>query len=94
MAIENATNLAITLMQPVLEGRQAAVEVVAEAEAQYVASIQKALRGMVWNLCHSWYKSDEDGWNPTMYPWSQLVFWWRCKFPTWPDWTYSRSRAA
>ncbi|KAH7097929.1 putative monooxygenase [Auriculariales sp. MPI-PUGE-AT-0066] len=94
LAIENMTNLVIKLITPILRGEQKAVEIRAEAEQTYVARIQHHLRGMVWSQCHSWYKTDDDGWNANLYPWSQVVFWWRCTFPTWRDWVYTPAEKA
>jgi len=110
MAIENMTDMAIKVMAPVLRGEMKTVEVKPEAEFEYVSTVQRDLRGMVWSNCHSvcggewrlrdhradidgqWYKAD-DGWNANTYPWSQFVFWWRCQFPNWHDWLYTRSQS-
>lgn len=35
-----------------------------------------------------WYTS-KTGWNGTVYPWSQIHFWWRQTFPIWKDWEYT-----
>jgi hypothetical protein len=40
----------------------------------------------VWQSgCSSWYFTS-DGWNPTVYPYTQIDFWRRCTFPRWNDW--------
>ncbi|KZV92273.1 4-hydroxyacetophenone monooxygenase [Exidia glandulosa HHB12029] len=89
MAIENSTNLAIKLMQPILQDKASTFEVKAAAETEYVNKVQKDLRGTVWAGCRNWYASP-DGWNGTLYPWSQVTFWWRCRFPHWNAWVYSK----
>ena len=32
---------------------------------------------------------NDNGWNSTVYPWSQVHFTYRCMFPKWSDWTYN-----
>ena len=34
-----------------------------------------------------WYVRS-DGWNGSLYPWTQIHYWWRSHRPRWSDWTY------
>ncbi|EJD41245.1 4-hydroxyacetophenone monooxygenase [Auricularia subglabra TFB-10046 SS5] len=88
IAIENTVNLIMKLVRPVLAGRVESVEVKARDEANFVARVQKALRNTILTGCRSWYIT-ADGWNTGIYPWSQVLFWWRCTFPHRKAWTYS-----
>ncbi|KAK3378768.1 hypothetical protein B0T24DRAFT_521295 [Lasiosphaeria ovina] len=119
MAIENALALALRVIEPVLDGEAAAVEVTRAAEAKYVAQVQHDLQSRtVWSHggCRSWYhvekekidnKSSADDaaanetaaattankeWNGMIYPYFQLYFWYRCRFPTWSDWAFHEVR--
>ncbi|KAK0702119.1 hypothetical protein B0T26DRAFT_744980 [Lasiosphaeria miniovina] len=92
MAIENALALALRVIEPVLNGEAAAVEVTRAAEAKYVAQVQRDLQSRtVWSHggCRSWYHE----WNGIIYPYYQLHFWYRCRFPTWSDWAFHEDLA-
>lgn len=56
------------------------------AEKAYTSEMQEALKNTVWRSgCSSWYFA-ENGWNSTVYPFTQIDFWRRCTFPRWKDW--------
>jgi len=86
MTIENMVMYALKIVEPVIKGEATEVEVKAEAEKDYSRWLQAASSDKLWNTCHNWYVIN--GWNSTMYPRSQIHFWWRSAFPTWRDWRY------
>ncbi|KAF8591629.1 FAD/NAD(P)-binding domain-containing protein [Ramaria rubella] len=89
LAIENMVNYSLKIAEPIIQGRATAVEVKEHPEKAYLARLQAACAGKVWDgACNNWYVTST-GWNSTMYPWSQFYFWWRCEFPIRRDWTYS-----
>lgn len=93
MAIENAVNYSLRVIEPVLDGRATVVEVKREAEERYTQQLQKSLRKTVWaGGCSSWYNtegSDGKRWNAVTYPHSQAHFWYKCLFPVYRDWSYT-----
>ncbi|KAL2163302.1 hypothetical protein VTH06DRAFT_5359 [Thermothelomyces fergusii] len=93
MAIENATNYALRVLRPALEGRAGAVvHVRRAAEEAYARRVQAALRQTVFSSgCRSWYIRGRDGktWNGAAYPWTQARYWYDCLFPVWKDWEYT-----
>ncbi|KAF4632931.1 hypothetical protein G7Y89_g5190 [Cudoniella acicularis] len=93
LASENAINLILNFIKPIIEGDATTVEVKKEAELKYTKDLQSALKKTVWNDpgCRSWYKTS-DGWNSNTYPYSQFNFWLRCAFPTWSDWDIKYTR--
>jgi len=86
--------LALKLVKPLLAKLTAAgankavagptVEVTAEAEDAYYASLRGAMKNRVWEKDggKSWYVS-EGGICTTLYPWSQVNFWWHSLWPVW-----------
>ncbi|KAI8936578.1 hypothetical protein NX059_006978 [Plenodomus lindquistii] len=83
MASENMVNYALKFISLILHNNASTIAVKSSAEKAYTADVQRALRDTVWQSgCSSWYYR-ADGWNPTVYPYSQVDFWRRCKFPTW-----------
>jgi len=92
LATENMVNLSLKFIKPILDGDVARTEIKKEAEIEWARDTQTALKKRVWATggCQSWYKNDE-GWNSTVYPYTQIWFGLRCMFPTWSDWdiTYS-----
>ncbi|KAF8518321.1 hypothetical protein JB92DRAFT_3088036 [Gautieria morchelliformis] len=71
MAIENTVKYALTIVAPILSGDANEVEVTAAAEDAYLDRLQAASVDKVWNgPCGNWYVT-ADGWNSTLYPWSQ-----------------------
>jgi hypothetical protein len=75
-----------------LKGEVEMVDVKHEAEVAYTAEVQKALKDTVWRSgCTSWYFT-KDGWNSTVYPYSQLDFYRRCVFPKWSDWNIAYTK--
>ncbi|KAL0939375.1 monooxygenase [Colletotrichum truncatum] len=94
MALENATNYALRVLKPVLEGHASIATVKGDAEERFVNEMQTALQKTVWNTgCGSWYTRHlDDGsnrWNAMSYPYSQGEFWYRSLFPVWSDWEYT-----
>lgn len=86
MTSENMVNYSLNFIKLVLNGEASTVDVKKEAEIAYTNEIQKALKNTVWRSgCSSWYYT-EDGWNSTVYPFTQIDFWRRCAFPKYNDW--------
>jgi cation diffusion facilitator CzcD-associated flavoprotein CzcO len=69
LASENMVNLSLKFIKPLLEGEAQTVEIKKEAEEDWTADIQGALKKRVWNTggCWNWYQT-ESGWNSTVYP--------------------------
>lgn len=102
-AIESHLRYSLKIMEPVIKGEALTYEVDGKAEREYVETIQEASRDKVWNTCQNvsralcvrlvdslwtkWYITD--GWNATLYPWTQLRFWWKSHFPVWKHWSYT-----
>ncbi|KAK2753936.1 hypothetical protein FQN54_007295 [Arachnomyces sp. PD_36] len=88
LASEGSVEYSLNFIKPILEGDIDTYEVKESAQRHWTDDIQSALRDSVWASggCKSWYRT-ENGWNATVYPYSQLHFAWRCMFPTWSDWT-------
>ncbi|ORY41822.1 hypothetical protein BCR35DRAFT_356412 [Leucosporidium creatinivorum] len=59
------------------------VEVTAEAQARYNADVRKEMKNKVWEKDGgvSWYVDQETGLCTTLYPWSQVHFWWKASWP-------------
>jgi len=74
LASENMVNLSLKFIKPLLEGEAQTVEIKREAEEEWTADIQGALKKRVWNTggCRSWYQT-ESGWNSTLYPYASLL---------------------
>ncbi|KAF1946136.1 FAD/NAD(P)-binding domain-containing protein [Clathrospora elynae] len=86
MASENMVNYTLNFITPLLHNLARTTEVKPEAEIAYTAEMQAALKNTVWRSgCSSWYFT-KDGWNSTVYPYTQVDFWRRCTFPRWNDW--------
>jgi hypothetical protein len=69
--IEAAVELILNVITPLLQGKLNHIEVTAEAESKYVDKVQAACRRGVWGSnCHTYYVT-QNGWNHTMYPWSE-----------------------
>lgn len=93
MAIENMVNHATNFIKPILNGDVRTVDVKEEAEVAWTKDIQAQLKKTVFHTggCNSWY-FDESGWNSTVLPYSQIRFWYWCRFPAWRDWNISYTR--
>jgi hypothetical protein len=80
-------NHAIPFISLILHAHASTVEVKRDAEVAYTAELQSALKNTVWlsGGCSSWYTMD-NGWNSTVYPYTQVDFWRRCAFPNWSHW--------
>lgn len=93
MCIENMVNHATNFIKPILNGDISTVDVKKEAEMAWTKDIQAQLKKTVFQSggCNSWY-FDKTGWNSTVLPYSQIWFWYWCRFPKWRDWniTYTR----
>ncbi|KAI1007790.1 hypothetical protein K3495_g443 [Podosphaera aphanis] len=87
LASENLINLSLNFIKPILQNDAKVVEVKEQAELKWARDIQGASKKTVWNTggCRSSYQT-EDGWNSTVYPYSQIWFTLYCMFPTWNDW--------
>jgi cation diffusion facilitator CzcD-associated flavoprotein CzcO len=93
LASENMVNYSLKFVKLILSGEVSKVDVKHDAEVKFTAQIQKDLKNMVWMQggCNSWYYTN-DGWNSTVYPYTQIDFWRRCTFANWNDWniTYTK----
>jgi hypothetical protein len=79
-------NYALNFVRLILTHDARTVQVKREAEIAYTAEMQRALQNTVWKSgCSSWYFT-ANGWNSTVYPYSQVDFWRRCTFVKWSDW--------
>lgn len=87
LATENMVNYSLKFIKPVLEGDVETVDVKHEAEVSYTQDIQQKLKQTIWYSggCQSWYLT-KDGWNSTVYPYTQIDFTRRCMFPNMNDW--------
>jgi len=86
MASENMVAYSLRFIRLILAGDVSTVDVKKAAEQRFTAEIQHALKDTVWQSgCSSWYYT-ENGWNSTVYPYTQVDFWRRCMWPTWADW--------
>jgi hypothetical protein len=86
MASENMVNYSLKFIKLLLDGEASTVDVKKEAEIAYTTEMQEALKDTVWRSgCSSWYYT-KDGWNSTVYPYTQVDFWRRCAFPKYYDW--------
>ncbi|OCK83255.1 FAD/NAD(P)-binding domain-containing protein [Lepidopterella palustris CBS 459.81] len=92
LATENMVNYSLKFIKMVLSGDVNTVDVKHEAEVGYTNEIQQKLKGTVWMSggCQSWYFT-KDGWNSTLYPYTQFDFTRRCMFPKWKDWNIEYS---
>lgn len=82
--------MTLQLIKPILGGQASTVEVKKSAEIAYTQDIQKQCKKTVWHMggCSSWYfdATSKDHWNSTVFPYSQVWFWFRCTYLTWSDW--------
>ncbi|KAG0156741.1 hypothetical protein PDIDSM_3922 [Penicillium digitatum] len=92
-ATENAVNYSLKFIKPILNGQVSSYEVKEDAEREWTQQVQDALRKSVFHrgTCSSWYIS-ADGWNSSTYPFTQIHYWLRCKFPVWRHWTANLTR--
>ncbi|KAI9845321.1 MAG: hypothetical protein M1837_004943 [Sclerophora amabilis] len=93
LATENMVKYSLNFIKPVLNGDASQVEVTQEAEMRWTKDIQSELSRTVWAKggCRSWYKTEE-GWNSSVYPYSQIRFAYKCMFPQWGDWRIQYTR--
>jgi cation diffusion facilitator CzcD-associated flavoprotein CzcO len=86
MASENMVNYSLNFIRLLLNDEARTIDVKHDAEVRYTTEMQTALKNTVWQSgCLSWYFT-ADGWNSTVYPYTQVDFWRRCAFPRWGDW--------
>ena len=79
-------NYSLNFLRLLLHNEATTVDVKHDAEVRYTTEMQEALKNTVWRSgCLSWYYT-ADGWNSTVYPYTQVDFWRRCTFPRWEDW--------
>lgn len=92
LATENMVNYSLKFIGPILSGDVDTFEVKREAEEAFTADVQRALQGTVTMSggCMNWYH--HNGWNSTLYPYTQIWFGLRCMFPTWSDWNINYTR--
>jgi cation diffusion facilitator CzcD-associated flavoprotein CzcO len=92
MASENMVMHSLKFIKLLLKGEASVIDVKHEAEVAYTDDLQKSLKKTVWGSggCSSWYVND--GWNSTVYPYSQVDFWRRCRFPRWQDWNVAYTK--
>jgi len=92
LVAENVLQQILKVMKPVINRQFSTVEVTAAAEMEYSKSLQAESRRRVWySGCTSWYIR-KDGWNGTLYPWSQIHCWWFNLFPRWSNWCFTASK--
>jgi cation diffusion facilitator CzcD-associated flavoprotein CzcO len=92
MASENMVNYSLKFIKLILNGEAKTVDVKKEAEMAFTAEMQEALKDTVWRSgCSSWYFA-KDGWNSTVYPYTQIDFWKRCTFPKWDHWNIAYTK--
>ena len=79
-------NYSLNFIRLLLTNEARTVDVKHSAEVAYTSEMQRALKNTVWQSgCSSWYVTG-NGWNYTVYPYTQIDFWRRCTFPRWNDW--------
>ncbi|KAI4675881.1 uncharacterized protein J4E84_009856 [Alternaria hordeiaustralica] len=92
MASENMVNYSLNFIRLLLHNEARTIDVKHSAEVAYTAEMQRALKNTVWQSgCSSWYFTG-DGWNSTVYPYTQIEFWRRCTFVKWNDWNIEYTR--
>ncbi|KAL2430463.1 Baeyer-Villiger monooxygenase [Exophiala dermatitidis] len=93
LASENMVNYSLNFIGPILRGDVDTWEVTEQAERKWTDDIQRALKNSVFlsGGCKSWYNAP-NGWNSTVYPWTQIDFTLRCTFPKWRDWSAKYTR--
>ncbi|KAI9841320.1 MAG: hypothetical protein M1838_003615 [Thelocarpon superellum] len=93
LASENMVALTLRLIRPILAGDASQVAVKEEAELAYTHGVQERLKTMVFKTgaCHNWYTT-ADGWNSLTYPYTQVYFYWICRFVQWRDWNVKYTR--
>merc|ERR1711977_507955 len=87
LASENAVNYILKFVKGVLQGDVKTWEVKESAERAYTEWVQKELQNSLYNTggCRNWYVNDQ-GWNSSAYPKSQIDASLRHMFPVWSHW--------
>ncbi|KAH8808480.1 hypothetical protein F5884DRAFT_792371 [Xylogone sp. PMI_703] len=89
LCTENTVEMILKCIKPILKGEASEVELKYTAMSKWTKDIQNALKKTVWSMggCRSWYV-DENGYNSTCYPYTQIKFGYHALFPTWSDWNF------
>jgi len=80
---ECQVTLILKVIAPVLanEKKHASISVTREAEDEYFAKVRSTMKNRIWEKEPvGWYVQDE-GKCTTLYPWSQVNFWWNTLWP-------------
>jgi cation diffusion facilitator CzcD-associated flavoprotein CzcO len=85
LTTENTVSYILEMIKPIIRGQVDQVEVKKQAVMDWTENVKKGLLKTVFVGCRSWY-ADEEGYNSTMYPWSQTDFTLKCMFPTYANW--------
>jgi cation diffusion facilitator CzcD-associated flavoprotein CzcO len=85
LTTENTVSYILKMIKPIIRGQVDQVEVKKQAVMDWTENVKKGLLKTVFVGCRSWY-ADEEGYNSTMYPWSQTDFTLKCMFPTYANW--------
>lgn len=93
LASENMVDYSLNFIEPIIKGDVDTFEVKESAERKWTADVQRALKKSVFlsGGCKSWYNAP-NGWNSTVYPWTQIDFTLRCTFPRWDHWNAKYTR--
>lgn len=86
--IENGLKFTESVASDVIQGRSDYVTVKPEAYDRWVQKVQKAVKqtSFATGGCVSWYMSVGEGvHNAVSYPWTQIRFWLRARFPVYDD---------
>jgi cation diffusion facilitator CzcD-associated flavoprotein CzcO len=85
LTTENTVSYILKMIAPIIKGEVEQVEVKKQAVIDWTEDVKKGLQKTVFVGCRSWY-ADEEGYNSTMYPWSQTDFTLKCMFPKYANW--------
>ncbi|KAI1616944.1 cyclohexanone monooxygenase [Exophiala viscosa] len=93
LASENMVNYALRFIEPIINRDVDTYEVKESAERKWTSDLQSELKNSVFQSggCKSWYVED-NGWNATVYPRTQIDFTLRCMFPRWDHWNAKYTR--
>ncbi|KAI5958338.1 hypothetical protein KGF57_002694 [Candida theae] len=91
MSIEHGVDYYMKIAKPILQGKEKSVVVKPEAYDSWFKLIQSKLResvfGTAFGGCTSWYADQKI--NFTVYPFSQIHFWYITHFPNYRDLVYN-----
>ncbi|KAG7664427.1 uncharacterized protein J8A68_002030 [[Candida] subhashii] len=90
MAIENSLDYYVKTCKPIIEGKKKSVVVKTEVYYNWFKTIQAELKksvfGTAFGGCVSWYANEKG--NCTVFPWSQIRYWYWTHFPNYKDLEY------